>query len=197
MTSKFDYSSRVLETLEKSNRKIRKRKSNEDKFISLKRNTDIKKEFIQTFNSNINNTINELSIKNTNTKKKKNIKKFLINQDKLNKINKTRIDNKINSTRLFSPYQINSSVVKKNIKKERDINNFSLNNSVDNTEYEEIEKKINLAIDDELKQLEQDEEKIKKLLEKVNNGKSSELNLNEININDNQRTIGVISSIDE
>ena len=197
MTSKFDYSSRVLETLEKSNTKIRKRKSNEDKFISLKRNTDIKKEFIQTFNSNINNTINELNIKNTNTKKKKNIKKFLINQDKLNKINKTRIDNKINSTRLFSPYQINSPIIKKNIKKERDLNNFSLNNSVDNTEYEDIEKKINLAIDDELKQLEQDEEKIKKLLEKVNNGNSSELNLNEININDNQRTIGVISSIDE
>ena len=197
MTSKFDYSSRVLETLEKSNKKIRKRKSNEDKFISLKRNTDIKKEFIQTFNGNINNTINELNIKNTNTKKKKNIKKFLINQDKLNKINKTRIDKKINSTRLFSPYQINSSIIKKNIKKERDINNFSLNNSVDNTEYEDIEKKINLAIDDELKQLEQDEEKIKKLLEKVNNGNSSELNLNEININDNQRTIGVISSIDE
>lgn len=192
MTSKFDYSSRVLETLEKSNTKIRKRKSNEDKFISLKRNTDIKKEFIQTFNSNINNTINEL-----NTKKKKNIKKFLINQDKLNKINKTRINNKINSTRLFSPYQINSSIIKKNIKKERDINNFSLNNSVDNTEYEDIEKKINLAIDDELKQLEQDEEKIKKLLEKVNNGNSSELNLNEINISDNQRTMGVISSIDE
>ena len=48
-----------------------------------------------------------------------------------------------------------------------------------------------------MKQLEQDEEKIKKLLEKVNNGNSSELNLNEININDNQRTIGLISSTDE
>lgn len=198
MTSKFDYSSKVLENLEKSNAKIRNRKSNEDKYFSLKRNTDIKKEFIQTFNSNINNNINVLNTKNTNTKKKKNIKKFLINQDKFNKINKTHIDNKINSTTLFSPYQINSSIInKKNIKKEKDINTFSINNSIDNTEYEDIEKKINLAIDDELKQLEQDEEKIKKLLEKVNNGNSSELNLNEININDNQRTIGLISSTDE
>ena len=197
MTSKFDYSSRVLENLEKSNSKIRKRKLNDNKFISLKRNSSIKKEFMQTFNSN-NNNINEISIKSINLKKKKNVKKFLINQEKFNKIKKSQINDKINSTRLFSPYQLNSTIVnKKNIKKDKDINNFSLNNSIDNTEYEDIEKKINSAIDDELKQLEQDEEKIKKLLEKVNNGKSSDINLNEININDNQRTIGFISSNDE
>ena len=197
LTSKFDYSSRVLENLEKSNSKIRKRKLNDNKFISFKRNASIKNEFIQTFNSG-NNNITEISIKSINLKKKKNVKKFLINQEKFNKIKKSQINDKINSTRLFSPYQINTTIInKKNIKKDKDINNFSLNNSIDNTEYEDIEKKINSAIDDELKQLEQDEEKIKKLLEKVNNGKSSELNLNEININDNQRTIGFISRTDE
>ena len=50
---------------------------------------------------------------------------------------------------------------------------------------EEIGKKINNVIDEELKSLELDEEKIKKLLEKINNGNNIENNFNDINNNDN------------
>ena len=108
------------------------------------------------------------------------------------------INNKIKSCTPFSPYIYNSN--KKNFLKNKDSNLYSLNNSDEinqetNTKYEDIEKKINNAIDNELKQLEQDEEKIKKLLEKINNGNSSDININ-INENNNINNCESVSIID-
>ena len=194
LTSKFDYSSRVLEKVEKSNSNIKKIKPKRPNYLVL-RKSYLKKEQNSFYSSNNN----EISNKDAIIKKRKNIKKFLINKEKPNKINNSNmksIENKIKTCKPFSPFIYNSNM-KKNDNKENNL--YSLNNSVEicqsnnNIEYEDMEKKINNAIDTELKQLEEDEEKIKKLLEKINNGNSSEININENNINN----CGLSSIIDE
>ena len=185
LTSKFDYSSRVLENVEKSNSRIRKKNQLKNIYITLKKSS-AKKEMIPDINNNINNNIN------TTIKKKKNIKKFLINKDKLNKSNITinNNKNKINSFITITPYQLNINTKNNisNIKEFKESNNNSQNNSEEiinenNKEYEDFENKINSAIDEELKQLELDEEKIKTLLEKINNGNSTDINYNISNTN--------------
>ena len=66
--------------------------------------------------------------------------------------------------------------------KGKDTHNYSPNNSFTllpelNTDYEEIGKNINSAFDEELKQLEIDEENIKRLLEQLGNGNYNDINL--------------------
>ena len=194
LTSKFDYSSRVLEKVEKSNSKIKTIKPRKSNYLVL-RKSYLKKEQHSFYSIN-----NEINNKDVFIKKRKNIKKFLMNKEKPNKVNNSNmksIDNKIKTCKPFSPF-IDNSNMKKNDNKENN-NLYSLNNSCEicqssnNIEYEDMEKKINNAIDTELKQLEEDEEKIKKLLEKINNGNSSEININENNINN----CGLSSLIDE
>ena len=194
LTSKFDYSSRVLEKVEKSNSKIKTIKPRKSNYLVL-RKSYLKKEQHSFYSIN-----NEINNKDPFIKKRKNIKKFLRNKEKPNKVNNSNmksIDNKIKTCKPFSPF-IDNSNMKKNDNKENN-NLYSLNNSCEicqssnNIEYEDMEKKINNAIDTELKQLEEDEEKIKKLLEKINNGNSSEININENNINN----CGLSSLIDE
>ena len=72
---------------------------------------------------------------------------------------------------------------KSNVSNPRELkshNNYSPNNSFElltevNTDYEEIGRNINAAIDEELRQLEQDEENINKLLEQINIGEFNDL----------------------
>ena len=197
LTSKFDYSSRVLEKVEKSSSKIKKRKHKNPNFLTL-RKSYLKKDQQNSFYTSNNNEIN--NNKEITSKKRKNIKKFLMNKEKPNKITNSNmkiVDNKMKSCAPFSPFTYNST--KKKLES-KDSNLYSLNNSVEisqdvNTQYEDIEKTINNAIDNELKQLEQDEEKIKKLLEKINNGNSSDININ-INENNNINNSGIVSIID-
>ena len=198
LTSKFDYSSRVLEKVEKTNSKIKKIIPKKNIYSIIKR-TSIKKALNPPLNSN-----NEYNMNNSTTiKKKKNIKKFLkIKEKEKEKLNQSnQLNNKLSNTKdkitsftPFTPYpqSLNSNLKKNisNIKEFKESNETSQDNSADitqgiNTEYEDIEKKINSAIDEELKQLEQDEEKIKKLLETINNGKSIEMNSKSINISNN------------
>ena len=198
LTSKFDYSSRVLEKVEKTNSKIKKIIQKKNIYSIIKR-TSIKKALNPPLNSN-----NEYNMNNSTTiKKKKNIKKFLkIKEKEKEKLNQSnQLNNKLSNTKdkitsftPFTPYpqSLNSNLKKNisNIKEFKESNETSQDNSADitqgiNIEYEDIEKKINSAIDEELKQLEQDEEKIKKLLETINNGKSIEMNSKSINISNN------------
>lgn len=174
LTSKFDYSSRVLDKLEKSNSKIRKNNGKHSIFSMIKKSA-IKRPMNNPSN-NKNKNIDH-NITDTNIKKKKNIKKFLMNKDKLNKSNikGNNIKDKIVPFTPITPFPLNISLKKDevNIKEFKESNDFSENNLTErnreiNTDAEDIENKINLAIDDELKQLELDEEKIKKLLEKIN-----------------------------
>ena len=188
LTGKFDYSSRVLDKLEKSNSKIRK-KNKVNSLYSILKKSSIKK----TLNKDKENNINHIN--DTTIKKKKNITKFLINKDKLNKsgikINNTK--DKINSFLPFTPFTSDMNIkndVSNTIKEFKESNDNSLNNSLEiNQEYksgyEEIEKKINSVIDEELKQLELDEEKIKKLLDNINNGNSTDINSKVNNMNNN------------
>ena len=196
LTSKFDYSSRVLEKVEKTNSKIKK--NNQKKNIySISKRSSIKKGPNPLLNNNNENNINN----STTIKKRKNIKKFLKNKEKekMDIINKS--NNKLNNTKYkitsFTPFTPYTTVLNTNLKKNisnvnefKELNDTSQDNSADitqgiNTEYEDFEKKINNAIDEELKQLEQDEEKIKKLLETINNGKSNEINSDNINNTNN------------
>jgi len=205
LTSKFDYSSRVLEKVEKSNSKIKKINHKKPNILSLRKSYIKKEQQNSFFTSNNNNNNNDINNNNKDiiSKKRKNIKKFLMNKEKpnnnkANNSNMKIINNKIKSCTPFSPYIYNSN--KKNFLKNKDSNLYSLNNSDEinqetNTKYEDIEKKINNAIDNELKQLEQDEEKIKKLLEKINNGNSSDININ-INENNNINNCESVSIID-
>ena len=83
LTSKFDYSSRVLEKVEKTNSKMKKNNNKKNIYSILKRSS-IKKGPNPLLNNNNNNNNNENSINNNSTtiKKKKNIKKFLKKQRK-------------------------------------------------------------------------------------------------------------------
>ena len=180
LTSKFDYSSRVLESVEKSNSKKRKRK--------IKTRKQPKLNYISLNRTSIKSTlrpVSNLKEQNSNIKKKNKLKKFINNKEKDENINKTYIKkttNKKNKVKIctpFTPFQQTS------------INN-SPENSKDiscenNIEYDDIEKGINSVFEQELKQLDQDEEIIKKLLEKANNGNDdncTDFNLNENNLND-------------
>ena len=180
LTSKFDYSSRVLESVEKSNSKKRKRK--------IKTRKQPKLNYITLNRTSIKSTlrpVSNLKEQNSNIKKKNKLKKFINNKEKDENINKTYIKkttNKKNKVKIctpFTPFQQTS------------INN-SPENSKDiscenNIEYDDIEKGINSVFEQELKQLDQDEEIIKKLLEKANNGNDdncTDFNLNENNLND-------------
>ena len=124
-----------------------------------------------------------------------------MNKEKPNNINNSNmkiIDNKIKTYSPLSSFIYDSN--KKKLLENKDNNLYSLNNSGENiqdinNQYEDIEKKINNAIDNELKQLEQDEEKIKKLLEKINNGNSSDNNIN-ICENNNINNCEIVSVID-
>ena len=204
LTSKFDYSSRVLEKVEKTNSKMKKNNNKKNIYSILKRSSIKKGPNPVLNNNNINNNNeNSININNSTTiKKKKNIKKFLKNKEKekistINKSNNklnTNTKYKITSFTPFTPYTsvLNSNLKKNisNIKEFKELNDTSQDNSADitqgiNTEYEDFEKKINNAIDEELKQLEQDEEKIKKLLETINNGKSNEINSDNVNNTNN------------
>ena len=188
LTGKFDYSSRVLDKLEKSNSKIRK-KNKVNSLYSILKKSSIKKSLNKDKENNINH------INDTTIKKKKNITKFLINKDKLNKsgikINNTK--DKINSFLPFTPFPSDMNIkndVSNTIKEFKESNDNSLNNSLEinqeyKSEYEEIEKKINSVIDEELKQLELDEKKIKKLLDNINNGNSTDINSKVNNMNNN------------
>ena len=213
LTGKFDYSSRVLEKVEQTNSKTKKINQPKSNF-SIKKS--IKKNQINNIinNTQLINTKDGTNNNNTINKKRKNLKKFLMNKEQMNKINKSKkklTENKINSNNSctpFSLYQFSSSLYSKkisdnsSIKEFNEKNNYNPNNSgeINNIEYEDIDKKINTAIDEELKQLEQDEEKIKKLFEKINNGKIStdiNLNLNENNSNQNIENSGLASIVDE
>ena len=203
LTSKFDYSSRVLEKVEKTTSKMKKNNNKKNIYSILKRSSIKKGPNPVLNNNNNNNNENSININNSTTiKKKKNIKKFLKNKEKekistINKSNNklnTNTKYKITSFTPFTPYTsvLNSNLKKNisNIKEFKELNDTSQDNSADitqgiNTEYEDFEKKINNAIDEELKQLEQDEEKIKKLLETINNGKSNEINSDNVNNTNN------------
>ena len=187
LTSKFDYSSRVLENLEKSYSNIlqKERKKNFNSILQ------------KSSNPILNTIINTKNKNNITLKKKKNISKFLMSKERINqmvnsnnKLNNTK-NNNINAFALSTPYPQNIKENENNIKDFKELDDLIQDNSADiaqgiNIEYEDFGKKINAVIDDELKNLELDEEKIKKLLEKINNGNNIEIDFN--NINDNIKT---------
>ena len=187
LTSKFDYSSRVLENLEKSYSNIlqKERKKNFNSILQ------------KSSNPILNTIINTKNKNNITLKKKKNITKFLMSKERINqmvnsnnKLNNTK-NNNINAFTLSTPQPQNIKDNENNIKDFKELDDLIQDNSVDitrgiNIEYEDFGKKINAVIDDELKNLELDEEKIKKLLEKINNGNNIEIDFN--NINDNIKT---------
>ena len=190
LTSRYDHSSRVLENLEKSYSKILTKNPNKKIYSTLKKKSS--NPVINSKNKKIDITV----------KKKKNLNKFLLNKDKINqmvnsnaKVNNPKNNDKsnINAFTPNTPYpsNINNNNTETNIKDFKELNDYSQDNSGDitqgiNIEYEDIGKKINNVIDEELKSLEFDEEKIKKLLEKINNGNNIEINFNDINNNDNK-----------
>ena len=180
--SRYDHSSKVLDQVEKCYKKINRKKSLD---LVLKQNSK-KKSINQSFNNSKDNKINSNNITNIN-KRKKNIKKFLINSNKMNKSYKKKKNQK-DKINTLTPFNSPLKMIKLNQFKES--NNDSLNNSEEindecnsNSNNEDIEKKINYTIDEELKQLELDEEKIKKLLEKINKGKNNEINSGINNMN--------------
>ena len=187
LTSKFDYSSRVLENLEKSYSNILQKERKKNFNSILKKSS----------NPILNTIINTKNKNNITLKKKKNISKFLMSKERINqmvnsnnKLNNTK-NNNINAFTLSTPYPANIKENENNIKDFKELDDLLKDNSVDitqgiNIEYEDFGKKINAVIDDELKNLELDEEKIKKLLEKINNGNNIEIDFN--NINDNIKT---------
>ena len=120
LTSKFDYSSRVLENVEKTNSKTKKIIPKKNIYSIIKR-TSIKKALNPPLNSNNENNLNN----STAIKKKKNIKKFLKikekekEKEKLNQSNK--LNNKLNYTKdkiiSFTPFTLYPQSLNSNLKK--------------------------------------------------------------------------------
>ena len=145
--------------------------------ISLKKENEsdyIKKKRVINFNKFVNNKNNNSINLNTNNSKfnsKNDIQ--LCPSPILSAMSNIIIDNKnernnSNKSNVSNPRELKSH------------NNYSPNNSFElltevNTDYEEIGRNINAAIDEELRQLEQDEENINKLLEQINIGEFNDL----------------------
>jgi hypothetical protein len=102
LTSKFDYSSRVLESVEKSNSKKRKRK--------IKTRKQPKLNYISLNRTSIKSTlrpVSNLKEQNSNIKKKNKLKKFINNKEKDENINKKYIKkttNKKNKVKICTPF---------------------------------------------------------------------------------------------
>ena len=143
--------------------KIKQKKINYNKYVNNKRESKI---------NNINN------INNTNNNLKKSKKDFEpLYKGPILTAMSTIINKNENEIRNSSSNSSNS-----NPKALKDTHNYSPNNSFNlfpelNTNYEEIGNNINSAFDEELKQLEIDEENIKRLLEQLGNGKYNNINL--------------------
>ena len=188
--SKITIDSYILPKKGKSNIKKKKMKTernsndNLNLNIYLKTSSDTinKKNKKINYKKFVNNKINTNKLNNINTL---NNKKEIINNNK-----KEDSEYKQDSPRPLS--YAYSNIVKQNKRnsssksnnsnpKKKDSHNYSPDNSFDILneipDYEEIENNINSIFDEELKNLEQDEENIKRLLETLNN-------LNDDNFND-------------
>ena len=161
----------------------RNKKSNLKEYIqksNIVNNNNIKKNKKINYNKFVNNKKNNninspKSLKDSNSTNN-NIKQYKKNNDSLTsrpilKAMSSIIKEQKNGRR-------NSSSSCSSTPKERDIHNYSPNNSFDllnpiHQDYEEIGNNINSIFDEELKQLEQDEENIKRLLEQLKNGKGN------------------------
>ena len=89
LTGKFDYSSRVLEKVEQTNSKTKKINQPKSNF-SIKKS--IKKNQINNIinNTQLINTKDGTNNNNKINKKRKNLKKFLMNKEQMDKINKSK-----------------------------------------------------------------------------------------------------------
>ena len=179
--SKETNKSYILPKKEKSNLKKKKMRTERNSQDNLK------------FSIYLKTTSGTITKKN----KKKNYSKFVNNKtntNKLNNINTLSNKNKKNNNKQkedseyiqYSPSPLSSAyskLVKQNKRnsssksnnsnpKKKDSHNYSPDNSFDILneipDYEEIENNINSIFDEELKNLEQDEENIKRLLETLN-----------------------------
>ena len=148
------------------------KKLNYNKFVNHKRKKSINNLNINTFN-NINNSSNK-------------------SNNDLKKITFDKKDSKICSPGPILTAMSNIVIKKNNDNrnsssqsyksnpKKVDTHNYSPDNSFDllpelSPEYEEIENKVNFALDEEIKQLELDEENIKRLIEQLNDDISKDL----------------------
>ena len=137
------------------------------------------------YNKYVNNRKKSKLNDNNNRNKNSNLKKYKKDFEPIYKgpiltamstiINKKKSENENENERNSSSVSSNSNP------KGKDTHNYSPNNSFNllpelNTDYEEIGKNINSAFDEELKQLEIDEENIKRLLEQLGNGKFNDMN---------------------
>ena len=147
-----------------NNKNKKKKQINLVKFVNSKNNNNLNKRNIniKIMNKTINNTKNERS-------------DFLSCSPGPILSAMSDIIKKGKKERSSSSKRNNS-----NNKHKRDTHNYSPNNSFDllpclNPDFEEIEKDVNSFFDEELKQLEQDEDNIKKLLLQINDGNLNEL----------------------
>ena len=145
--------------MNKSNNKKNK-KINYNKFVNNKKNNDINSPNSLKYSNSTNNNIKEYKKDNDSLTSRPILKAM------------SSIIKEQNNGRRSSSSSSSSTP------KERDIHNYSPNNSFDllnpiHQDYEEIGNNINSVFDEELKQLEQDEENIKKLLEQLKNGKGN------------------------
>jgi hypothetical protein len=143
----------------KSNNKKNK-KINYNKFVNNKKNNDINSPNSLKYSNSTNNNIKEYKKDNDSLTSRPILKAM------------SSIIKEQNNGRRSSSSSSSSTP------KERDLHNYSPNNSFDllnpiHQDYEEIGNNINSVFDEELKQLEQDEENIKKLLEQLKNGKGN------------------------
>ena len=141
-----------------NNNNKKNKKINYNKFVNNKKNSDI----------NISNSLKDSNSTNNNIKEYKKSNNELTSRPILKAMS--------NIIKEQNYGRRNSSSSSSSTPKERDIHNYSPNNSFEllnpiNQDYEEIGNNINSVFDEELKQLEQDEENIKRLLEQLKNGK--------------------------
>ena len=148
-----------------NNRKVKK--INYNKFVNNKKKNIVNKINISTFNNSINNS-------------KKNIAKLSLNKKGSKTCSPGPILSVMNNIILKQKNGNSSSKSNKSNPKKGDTHNYSPDNSFDllpelSQDYKEIENKVNSAFDEELKQLELDEENIKRLIEQLNNGFPNDL----------------------
>lgn len=147
--------------------KIKKKKpKNLNKFVNSKNN------------NNLNNRNSSKNLDNSNNNTKTETKNFITCSPRL-------ISSPISNIMINEKKERSSSSKSNhsNRKEKIDTHNYSPDNSFDllpclNQDYEEIEKDINKIFDEELRQLDQDEENIKNLLEQINSEDLNNLILN-------------------
>ena len=153
--SNTELCSKILRSSKYNNNK--KKPINLSKFVNRKNNKNI----INRNNLNILNTSSNI----------RNESKFFLSSSPPGPII-TKISNMINNKKEKSS---SSKSYNSNHKENIDRNKYSPDNSFDllpciNPRFEDIEKDVNNIFDEELRELEQDEENIIKLLEQINNG---------------------------